>query len=212
MFLHFILHCFTTFEHISLVPTICHVIFHLIRLFNTNKDVKKNDFESLISKISQDNFYDEVYFSKVSNPQYIDYNSTIKRLHLKCFSAFYKLSILLYIACNIIKKAKLMLDLCVKHSTSLVEASFKESCRTWAYTYNLIENGFGHRGFRNFGKFSTSYLWQTFSNIGWRKYIEWTFNSKGNLYCLKNNIYIPVSIPMPMPTCWCRRIAVVFKK
>lgn len=107
---------------ISLVPTISHVIFHLILLFNTNKDVTKNDFESL--EISQDNFYDEVYFTKVSNLQCMDYNSTIKKLHLKCFSAFYKLSILLYIACNIIKKAELMLDLCVKHSTSLVEASF----------------------------------------------------------------------------------------
>ena len=42
----------------------------------------------------------------------------------------------------------------------------------------------------------------------WEKYIELTFESKGDLYCIKEKVHIWMPMPMPMamamPRCPCR--------
>ena len=38
--------------------------------------------------------------------------------------------------------------------------------------------------------------------MDWEKYIELTFNSKGDLFCVKDIGHIWMS--MPMPRCWCQ--------
>ena len=60
------------------------VIFHLICLFNRNKDVKKIiDGKNL--EISQENVYDGVSFSKVTNMQCSDCKFAIEITHLRYF-------------------------------------------------------------------------------------------------------------------------------
>ena len=61
-----------------------HVMFHVIFFFSTNEEVRENtDCESL--RISQENFYDRVSFSKVTNLQCSDCNFAIKRTHHRLF-------------------------------------------------------------------------------------------------------------------------------
>ena len=56
--------------------------FHVICFFSTNEDVTEIiDCESL--KISQENFYEGVSFSKVASLQYSDCNFPIPRTHYK---------------------------------------------------------------------------------------------------------------------------------
>ena len=97
---------------------------------------------------------------------------------------------------------------------------FQQGCRSRVYPNTLIKKELHHKDIWeiSLSKFfqqscrPTSCRLQLYQK--WhisKKQKELTFNSKGGLYCVKDNLYNRMMMPMlmPMATCWCRDFQMV---
>ena len=136
-------------------PTLCNLSCNLTLQHKSR--CYKNNWLQKFSESSQENVYDWVHFSKVTNPQCTDYNAAIRRLHDRFFLEYtsktrclkkntlretYEVSALQYTVCNFIKK-RMVAGLVLIPTTLLKKDST--------------------RGFWSFGKFSAIHLCQAFS-------------------------------------------------